>query len=292
MYAIREAVRGVSRTPYMTMISIVTITVTLTVLGVFGIITLFSNGLMYKIRKSEEINIYIKDDLSDEDMLALDAVIAAMKEIESTRILSKEDAAKEFEKMFGSGLLNALEKNPLPRTIVVVLAEGYRMSDDIETVIARISKSYGVESVEYGREWMSKMDILFIFFVIAEAILIALAVAACILVISNTISMTVLARRETIEIMRLVGATDGFIRRPFYIEGLLQGLVSGIVSFCILYGSYRWIIHAVPDINTYIFMFIVPGQIEFLKGWSSIIIIPLGGMLGLFGSYAAVRRVF
>ena len=129
MYAVREAVRGMSRTPYMTLISIVTITVTLTVLGVFGIITLFSNGLMYKIRKSEEINIYIKDDTSDEDMLALDAVIAAMKEIESTRILSKEDAAKEFEKMFGSGLLNDLEKNPLPRTKVVVMAEGYRISD-------------------------------------------------------------------------------------------------------------------------------------------------------------------
>lgn len=292
MYAVREAFKCMLQTRYMTLISILTITVTLTVLGIFGIITVVANELIDKVRKNEEINVYLKDEMSDEDMLALDASIALMREVESTRILSKENAAEEFEELFGRDLLSALEENPLPRTIIVVMAEGHRMSTDIETVAARIIKADGVETVEYGKEWISKMDIFFLVFFIGETILVTLAVAACILIISNTISLTVMARKETIDIMRLVGATDGFIRRPFYVEGLLQGILSGSVSFIILYGSYLWIRYAVPNMELYLGMFGISNQIFFLQGWNSTFIIPFGGLLGLLGSYVAVRRTF
>ncbi|MBT4485503.1 MAG: ABC transporter permease, partial [Candidatus Latescibacteria bacterium] len=217
MYAIREAFKGMLRTRYMTFVSIVTILVTLTLLGILGVVTIFTHGLVNKIRGSEEINVYLEDEMPDEDMLALDASIAMMSEVKSTKILSKEDAAKEFEKMFGRELLTALDENPLPRTIVVVMAEGHRASEDLETVASRISKVNFIESVEYGREWMSKLDIFFLFFVVGETVLVTLSLGACMLVISNTISLTVLARKDTIDIMRLVGATDGFIRRPFYV---------------------------------------------------------------------------
>jgi len=291
VYAIKEAMKSMVRARYMSFISIVSITITLIVLGVFSVITFFVNGMVQKVRKSEEINVYLKDDMSDEDMLALDATIASMKEVTSTRILSKEDAAEEFEKIFGSDLLSSLEENPLPRTIVVSMAEGYRMSSDIENVAARIKKVENIDSVEYGKDWMSKMDVFFLMFVVGETILIAVVISACLLIISNTISLTVIAREETIEIMRLVGATDAFIRRPFYIEGLLEGLISGSAAFCVMYGAYRWIHYAVPDLHTYIFMFTIPEQSIYFPDWSSALIIPLGGILGLFGSYTGVRSI-
>jgi len=292
VYALREAFRGMIRTPYMTLLSIVTITVTLTVLGAFGVATLFAHGALNKVRKSEEINVYLKDSMTDGDMLALDAVIAAMTEVESTRILSKEDARKEFEKMFGPDLLATIDENPLPRTIVVTMAEGFTTSDDLDTVASRIMHSNGVESVEYGREWMSKLDLVFVLFIIGETALVLLAVAACTLVISNTISMTVLARKDTIEIMRLVGATDGFIRRPFYVEGLVQGLLSGTATFGILYGVWRWLLHVAPDIDAYIYMFALPRQLVLSNEFLIAFIIPIGGFLGLIGSFTAVRRIF
>jgi len=276
----------------MSLISIVTISVALIMFGIVSIITLYANGVVNKVQKSEEINVYLKDEMTDAEMLALDETIESMSEVESTRIISKEDAAKEFEEMFGSDLLLSLKENPLPRSIVITMAEGHRMSSEMEKLAQRIRSVDNVESVEYGKELMSKLDIFFLIFIIVEAILIAFVLAACILVISNTITLTLIARREAIEIMRLVGATDSFIRKPFYIEGLLQGLISGILAFLIFYGIYLWVQYAIPDINVYTYMFGIK-EIKYLTyPWLVALIIPAGGFLGVLGSYLAVRRAF
>ena len=292
MYALREAVQGIVRTRNMSLISTVTISVALIMFGIVVIITLYANGVVNKVQKSEEINVYLKDVMTDAEMLALDETIESMSEVESTRIISKEDAAKEFEKMFGSDLLLSLKENPLPRSIVITMAEGHRMSNDMEKLAQRIKSADNVESVEYGKELMSKLDIFFLIFIIVEAILIAFILAACILVISNTITLTLIARREAIEIMRLVGATDSFISKPFYIEGLLQGLVSGILTFLILYGIYVWVQYAIPDIYVYTYMFGIMEVKYFTYPSLVALIIPVGGFLGLLGSYVAVRRAF
>ena len=292
MYALREAVQGIVRTRNMSLISIVTISVALIMFGIVGIITLCANGVVNKVKKSEEINIYLKDKMTDAEMLVLEETIESMSEVESTRIISKEDAAKEFEKMFGSDLLLSLKRNPLPRSIVITMAEGHRMSNDMEKLAQRIKSADNVESVEYGKELMLNLDIFFLIFIIVEAILIAFVLAACILVISNTITLTLIARREAIEIMRLVGATDSFISKPFYIEGLLQGIISGIITFLILYGMYVWVQYAIPNINVYTYMFGIKEVKYFTYPSFVALIIPVGGFLGLLGSYVAVRRAF
>jgi len=292
VYTLKEAVRGIVRTPYMSFIAVLTMTVTLTVLGLFAVATYLGNGFIQKIRKSEEINVYLRDSLSDEDMLALDTVIRAMEEVESTRIMSKEDAAREFERMYGEDLLSAIDHNPLPRTIVVVMSEGHRMSGDMQVVASRISRAKGVESVEYGYDWMSRLDIVFLFFVAGEFVLTVLGIGACILIISNTISLTVMTRRELIEIMRLVGATDGFIRRPFYVEGFIQGVCAGCLSAVLFYAGYRWLGSAVPGAKAYLMMFVPPKFVFIdISHWFAMLI-PVGGITGLLGSFVAVRRVF
>ena len=148
MYALREAVQGLVRTRYMTLISILTITVALILVGIVMLLTFYANGVVTKIRGNEEVNLYLKDEMSDGDMLALDETIASMSEVESTRIMSKEDAAKEFENMFGSDLLPALEENPLPRSIVVTMAKGHRMSSDLEKFAEQLRVVDAVESVD------------------------------------------------------------------------------------------------------------------------------------------------
>ena len=292
MYALREAVQGMVRTSYMSLISILTITLALILIGIVSIITFYANGVVNKVRGSEEINIYLKDEISDGDMLALDETIASMSEVESTRIVSKEDAAKEFEKIFGSDLLSALDENPLPRSIVVTMSKGYHMSSDLERFKERLKTVDAIESVEYGKEWISKLDFFFLIFIIVEVIIFTIIVTACILVISNTITLTVIARKEAIEIMKLVGATTSFIRRPFYFEGFIQGLISGIVAFALFYGSYLWLHHVFPDIDVYKYMFGINELQYFSYPLIIGIIIPLGGFLGIFGSFVAVRRAF
>ena len=289
MYALKEAVKGMVQTRSMTLVTIVTITVALFILGLLAGLTLFGHSFVNSIMKSEKINVYVKDDMSDADLLILDSLIESMDEVESTRIISKEDAARELEKMFKNDLLTGLGSNPLPRSIVVTMASGYRMSDDLQRVAARIRTHDGLESVEFGHEWMSKMDFIFLAFLLGEMILFIIISSSCLLIISNTISLTVLSRKETIEIMRLVGATDSFISRPFYYEGFLQGLVSGMCAFCFLYGGYMWVRYMVPDLDLYFFMFQIHTVTFLSHRVMMLLIIPVGGIMGLVGSMFAVR---
>ncbi len=259
-------------------------------LGFVAIATISANGIVKKVQRSEEINVYLRDEMSDGEMLALNETIRSRQEVESTRIISKEDAAKEFSEMFGNDLIESLSKNPLPRSIVIKMAEGYRTSDSMEGLSDSIRQADNVESVEYGRELMSKLDIFFLIFIIIESVIIAVVLGACILIISNTISLTLMVRKEAIEIMRLVGATENFIREPFYIEGIIQGLVSGCLTFLFLYGINIWVRYAITEINLYSYMFGIDAFKTMPFQHVIALIIPAGAFLGFLGSYLAVRR--
>ena len=273
-----------------TLTSILTITLALVLLGVFGFITAYAYGFANKVKKSEEISIYLKDDLSDADMLALDASVAAMPGVGATRIVSKEEAAREFEKLFGKNLLSSLEENPLPRSIQVIMAPGHRTARDFESTGNRIAALKGVDSVEYGREWMAKAEMFILLLLVVETVLFSLVIIAGILIIANTISLAVLARREAIEIMRLVGATEGFIRSPFYLEGVIQGLCAGILASGVLFGAWFWLKYSVPNLDIYLYMAGAWALKFQSRGWYIMFLIPLGALLGWMGSFLAVRR--
>ncbi|MFC1490150.1 cell division protein FtsX [Candidatus Latescibacterota bacterium] len=290
MYALREALQGIWRTRNMSLVSVLTISVALLMIGFVGIATISANGIINKVQKSEEINVYLSDEMTDGEMLSLEETIRTISEVESTRIIGKEDAAKEFGEMFGDELLGSLEENPLPRSIVISMAEGFRTSTGMESLAEKIRVVENVESVDYGRELMSKLDIFFLIFIIIESVIIAVVLGACILVISNTISLTLMVRKEAIEIMKLVGATDSFIRKPFYIEGLLQGLFSGVLTFLFLSGIFIWVQSAVPEIDLYRYMLGIESFSNISFQNLIALIIPAGGFLGLLGSYLAVRR--
>ena len=290
MYSLKEALTGFRRSPYMVAISIATISMTLLILGVFALGTWYANGIFQRLKKSEEINVYLVDALPDEDMLALDATIASMTEVETTRIISKQDAAREFMTLFGDDLISTLGTNPLPRTIVVSMGPEHQTMESIQRVSDRIKQAEGVESVEFGSDWMSKLDVVFMLFVLLESLLSGLIVFASILIISNTITLTIIARRDTIDIMRLVGATDAFIRRPFYLEGAMQGVIAGTIAFLVMMGVYYWLRYLMPDLQFYLYMFSIPTWELLRHEWSVALLAPLGGLMGLFGSFIAVRR--
>ena len=302
MTVIRDAMQGMLRNRLMTAIAVLSIAVALFIFGVIGTVTLVAHEdaatqivlteLVGSLQASEEMNVYLADAITDADMLAIDETINMLPEVGETRIITREDARREFAEMFGIDLLTGLDENPLPRTIVLHMAEGRRTSGDLGTLAARIRTIEGVESVEYGTEWLSRLDIFLMVFVLVETVLIALVSVAAIFIISNTITLTVMARKDAIEIMQLVGATDGYIRRPFYLEGMVQGLLAGCLTFLAFWGLYAWLRHAIPQIDVYLYL---SGM---LRAWEVPIpavialIMPVGGVLGMLGSYVAVRRTF
>jgi cell division transport system permease protein len=291
MNSLREAIQGMRRARYMSLVSVMTITIALVILGLAGIATLFANGVLNGIRHNEEVNIYIKENVSDSEMLALDESISSMNGVESTRIIGKEEAAADFENMFGKGFLSALDENPLPRTIAVKISGDKLKAMNFENFIKNVKSASGVESVEYGREWVSKLDMLFLIFVLVEIAIAAIISIAGILVISNTITLTIIARKDAIDIMRLVGATEGFIRRPFYYEGLLQGMLSGIIAFSFFIVIYFWISSTFPGLESYMYMMRIEKLSALTLPFIIGLIIPAGTLLGFLGSLVAIKRI-
>lgn len=290
MRSVNEAFSAIFRSPGRALVSVLAISMALVLFGVFGLLTVYAHGLMDLLRKNEEISVYIDERVSDGDMLALDASISQLPGVETTRIVSKDDAAVEFERMFGENLLSALERNPLPRSIVVTVAPGYRTADGFTRLGKRLDTLTGVESVEYGREWMAKMDFVLLIVLGVEITLGALVGIAGIMLISNSIAMTVIVRREAIEIMRLVGATERFIRSPFYLEGIIQGFAAGLLACGMLIGPYFWARHSVPDFEIYMHTFGISLHLLETAAWYLVWLVPAGSLLGLLGSGLAIRR--
>lgn len=291
MSAFGVAVRSMLRNRMMTAVAIITIAIALLLFGTIGTVTVVAHRMVLSVQSSEEMNVYIGDSVSDGDLLAIDETIESLPEVDSTRLISKEDARQEFEDMFGGDLLAGLEDNPLPRSIAVVMAEGYRNAESMRTLANRLQNLSGVESVDYGHEWLDKFDVFLLMFVMVETFLMIIIAGAVILIVSNTITLTVVARKEAIEIMQLVGATDRYIRRPFYYEGLIQGAVAGIGAFLVFWGILAWIIHAFPELDILLYLTGMFDLQQYPLPVLLSVIIPIGALLGWFGSYMAVRRI-
>lgn len=290
MRSIREAFAAVFGFPGRSAVSVLAITMALILFGVFGLVAGYTRGLLDLLRKGEEISVYLEDSQTNADMLVLDSKIAKLPEVETTRVVSKEDAAAEFERIFGENLLSAFEDNPLPRSIVVTVAPGYRTARDFDRLGRFLNSMEGVESAEYGREWMAKMDYIFVVATVIEGILGVLVGIAGIIVIANSIRLAMITRRETIGIMRLVGATEAFIHRPFYFEGAILGLLAGMLASGVFYGVYFWAGHSIEDFEVTVYAFGVSREMVRQAAIGLALLIPAGMLLGLFGSRVAMRK--
>jgi cell division transport system permease protein len=290
MYALKEAIKAMIQSRSMTLVSIGTITVALFLLGVFAALTIYANGFLNSVMQAEEMHVYVSDEMDNADLDALARTVRSMAEVADARVMTKEDAREELKNLLDEDLLVGLEENPLPRSVVITMKSGMNLAKDLEAVASRARNVEGVEDVQYAQDWISRLDMIFLGFVLVEAIFIFLIIGASLFIISNTISMTVIARRGMINIMRLVGATDSFIKRPFYYEGIMQGLAAGIIAFLLLIGIYLWLTHLVPAMETFQFMLKIheteiPPIVAVLAA-----IIPAGAVLGFLGSTTAVGR--
>ncbi|MFC1559034.1 cell division protein FtsX [Gemmatimonadota bacterium] len=240
-YAIVEAFRSMRRVPLMTTVSVSTIALSLMVFGLFMVVTYNVRGALLEVQAKVDVEAYLEEDIEGEALSLLRAEIATIPGVESVRYISKENARERFAAEYGDTLLALLSENPLPASLLVTLIESQRTGSGAETVAAGITSMEGVNEVVWGRSWADRLDRL-ILALTALSILIGLVVSlASVFVISNTVKLTVWARRDAIEIMKLVGATDGFVKLPFFIEGTIQGFAGAGFALLILFGIYGYV---------------------------------------------------
>ena len=276
---VRESLIAFRRAPLLSALSVTTIAFSLFVVGLLGLVAVNLQNALRGVAERVEIVAYLLPGTPIESITLAEKDIEAFPEVQSATYVSEDSALARAraELVEFRDVLQELERNPLPASIEVKLRPRFRDVDHVNDVSDRLRGFGFVDDVRFGRDWVEKLDRLR---GIAAAVGIVVGAAfavVAIIIIGTTIRMAVLQRSREIAIMRLVGATNGFIRRPFLLQGAIKGMLGGLVAIALSYGAYtlinRWLIQA-----------------AFFSKEQAVAIVGFGTLIGFFGSAASVGR--
>lgn len=277
--SVREAFSALRRAPGLAALSAASIGFSLFVFGIFALVAYNVDLTLRQVEERVEVVAYLVDDLEASQLEALQAEVAAFPEVAEVRFVSKFQAMRnavrelaEFREVFSD-----LEVNPLPASIELSLRPEYRTPEAVERVAAELALYPFVEDVRFGRDWVEKLDRLRGIAGAAASILGAAFALVAVIIIGTTIRIAVFSRRDEIQVMQLVGATDGLIRRPFLLEGLLTGMAGGLLALGFTYFGFLAVDRSLIEIS-WLPSAWAAGQVG------------AGALLGLLASGAALRR--
>lgn len=279
MYALREALAAFKRAPLLTGLSAAMVGLALYVVGLFGLAAYNLELALSSVEERVEIAVYLRDDARQSEIDLLLTELASIPEVRSVSYISKRDAMARAQvelPEFGE-LFSDLEVNPLPQSLEVELQPGSRSPDIVESVSQAATAYPFVEDARYGEEWVDRLFTLRRIGAATTAVLGSAFALVAALIIATALRIAIFARREEIYVMRLVGATNGFIRRPFLLEGALAGLLGGMVAWVLTYATYR---------GVYAYLFEVAWMPD---AWVALGLLA-GGLFGAISSMLAVRK--
>ena len=287
-HAINQAFKQVFRNRAMTFASLFSITAMLLILGLFFILIVNVNMVTESAKRQfDTIQIYLLDETEATAAARFMIGLSSMDEVRSVEYLSKEEAMEEYKVKWGDKayLLDGLSENPLPNSIRVKVTE-IELADEV----VKKAKTYdGIEDIKYYQTTVDKLLKITDSIEIGAFIVIIFLVVISVVVVSNTIKLTVLAREREISIMKYVGATNWFIRGPFLVEGMIIGLLSAAISVGLISVVYQKITEIFGRDTFLMFSTAMVPQ-GFLVVNIIWIFIALGISIGAFGSIISMRR--
>ena len=284
-YFIQEVFRSLRRNNWMSFASIGTVAVSLFVLGVFLSLVMNMNRMASMLESQVQISVYLEEDVSRQQRIDIQSNIEKMQGIDTVKFVDKDEAKERLSERLGDQkyLLEALgDKNPLPDAFELTVVQ----PDMVETAAKAIERMDGVESAKYGQDVVEHLFDITRLMRIFGLVLMVLLAGATVFIISNTIRLTVFARRKEIAIMKYVGATDWFIRWPFLMEGIVLGCIGGILSALALRSFYAAM--ASKIYSTLAFFPLMP-QYPFMN-YVTVAIIISGMVIGAIGSAFSLKR--
>ena len=223
------------------LISVATIAISNGILGLFLIIFFNLNGFLANWSQQVQVIVYLKDDISPSEKGALENLLMKNSNVQSTEVVSKERAWREFRlDQMGISKLD-LGFNPLPASYKIRFKAAENRSRLIREFAEKILNEPGVESVDYGEKWIERFEKFMVF---CRVFLMGTGGLLCfglILIISNTVRLSIYSRQEEIELMLLIGATPRFVKIPFLLEGILQGLSGAVLSLGLMVIIYYYL---------------------------------------------------
>lgn len=284
-YYIREVFISLRRNNWMSVASIGTVAVSLFIFGMFLMMVMNMNKLAENMESQVQINVYLLDKVDREQAREIEKDLKEIEGVESVGFVTKDEAMERFKDRLGDQktLLDALdETNPLPDSFEVTVTN----PDLVKTAAEKMEKLDGVECAKYGQDVMEHLfEITRLLRIFGFTLMLVLAFAT-LFIISNTIRLTVFARRKEIAIMKYVGATDWFIRWPFVMEGMVLGLFGSIIAAMVLRTAYTAMAEKVYD--TLAFFPLIPEQ-PFLT-YITIVVVISGMVVGAIGSAVSIKK--
>lgn len=287
---LREGFKGTLRNGWMTFAAISAVTITLLLVGIFALVMFNVNEISQNVENDVEIQVFVTRTAEEANVEQLGQNIEQIPGVAEVTFSSKDDELENFRNQLGedANAYSAVEKdNPLHDRYIV------KASDPLETeqVAEAVQSLENVDRVTYGQDYIDKMFAFFNGIRIGGLVLIVGLTLMAMFLISNTIKMTIFSRRREIEIMRLVGAKNSFIRWPFFIEGLLLGVLGALIPIAVVYFGYDVAYSALQpsldQLNGDIFKLIDPST---LTTQVSLVLLALGAFIGIWGSTTSLGR--
>jgi cell division transport system permease protein len=285
----KRGMTSISRNRGMSLASVGSVSATLVILGIILLMILNINGVATSTQEQfDQVQVYLSKDLTAEEITGVSDKIKEIPNVKEAEFLSKEDALAEMKESWGSEgyLLEGLEsENPLPHSFIVKIDD----LDKSNEVVENLGKIEGITETNYYKDVVERLTKIANFIRIGGLVVIGVLIFISVFIISNTIKITVAARRKEIGIMKYVGATNGFIRGPFIVEGVVLGLIGMGMALAIVYAGYRYIFGVITEKLYHIMSayMIAPNQIF---GDLLIIFLTIGVGIGMLGSVISLKR--
>ena len=288
-YLFKQALSNILSNRVVHAIGLGTMVISLLIFGAFLLLFVNLNAWIQGWGHSMSMSVYLNDDISEAQRNRIASFIGDLAEAEIKRFITKDAALKDLRNAMGSqaGVLEGLSKNPLPASFEVAFTDIEGQGTDLEGIKQALQEMDGVEEVHYSEEWLHRFEGLMSIIKLVGFVIGGLLCLGILFIVTNTIKLTIYSRREEIEILKLVGATDWFVKTPYLFEGMIQGILSGIFALAILYLGYFLI-----STKRMYFLGLAGLDFIFIPYPYSLLIILISASLGLLGCFIAVGRFF
>ena len=289
IYYFKHAVSNILSNQWIHFISIGTISISLLLFGAFTLFFVNVNTWMVEWGQSLSMSVYLKDGIQRDVKDEIESIINGLPGAEITGYVSKEKAEVDLIAALGeqAGLLDGITSNPLPASFEITFKDRKEHQIDPKRIKVFLEQLEGVDEVQYSEQWLERFEGLIYMLKLGGLIVGGLFSVAVLFIITNTIKLTIYSRRDEIEIFKLVGATDWFVKMPFLIEGAIQGVLSGFIALLILFLAY-----SLFSLKTVHIFGLPVMDIVFLPYGYMLLIFIFSLLLGLTGSFIAVGRFF
>ena len=294
-YAIRRALQNIKGNLFPNLTTIAIIGISMLIFSSFSLIAHNLTSFLKIWEDKIEVLAYLKKGLPFNEVGELLKKVRQLEGIETVKYVSPDDAMVFMESRLGSqkNLLDGIQPGVLPSSFEIRVKKDFRNSASVKEIVFQLKQVPQIEEIQYGQEWVETFSAILDIFRITQWILGGLLLVGIIFITSNTLQLTISSRKEEIEVMHILGASPAFVQVPFYIEGLIQGVLgTGLAMLFLFFLYYKVLLYKV------FFLYITPSMKDWLGGipvlflpTEKIVVILLGGMvLGFFGSFVASMR--